>query len=160
MAAPISQGQGTSDDTQSRPSGVRIEQDLTTWKEFLREQERLCAKHHFQAAMLTIGCRDEAALAATAAALLPALRSTDHAGVLCATELAVVLVPLDSIQHAQRLVHVIDGALRAAGLEPHIGWAMRQDGHGLFHAAARADAAMLTARGHGRPAVDLSDQPS
>jgi hypothetical protein len=160
MAAPISESQGTSDETQASPIGVRIEQDLATWKEFVREQERLCAKHHFQAAMLTIGCPDEATLAQTTAALLPALRSTDHAGLLCPTELAVVLVPLDSIQHAQRLVHLIDGALRAAGLEPHIGWAMRQDGHGLFHAAARADAAMLTARGHGRPAVDLSDPRS
>jgi hypothetical protein len=160
MAAPISESQGTSEEAPVRPADVRIEQDLATWKEFVREQERLCAKHQFQAAMLTIGCRDEAALTETAAALVPVLRSTDHAGLLCATELAVVLVPLDSIQHAQRLVHQIDGALRAGGLDPHIGWAMRQDGHGLFHAAARADAAMLTARGHGRPAVDLSDPPS
>ena len=34
-------------------------------------------------------------------------------------------------------------------------WAMRNDGHGLFHAAARADAAMLTAKGHGNLAPDL-----
>jgi hypothetical protein len=87
------------------------------------------------------------------------LRSTDHAAVLCATELAVVLVPLDSIHHAQRQVHLIDGALRAAKLGTHIGWAMRLDNHGLFHAAARADAAMLSARNHGRPAVvDLSER--
>ena len=32
---------------------------------------------------------------------------------------------------------------------------MRNDGHGLFHAAARADAAMLTAKGHGNLAPDL-----
>ena len=73
------------------------------------------------------------------------LRSTDRAGVLCATELAVLLVPLDTIHHAQRLVHVVDGALRAASLEPHIGWAMRLEGHGLFHASARADAERLRA---------------
>jgi hypothetical protein len=35
---------------------------------------------------------------------------------------------------------------------------MRQEGHGLFHAAARADAAMLTAKGHGKVSVDLSDR--
>jgi hypothetical protein len=135
-----------------------IEQDLSRWKSYLRDQERLCAEHSFPAAMLSVGCDRAEDLDRTIAALGAVLRSTDRAGVLCDTELAVLLVPLDSIHHAQRLVHVIDGALRAAKLEPHIGWAMRLDGHGLFHAAARADAAMLSARGHGRPAVDLSDR--
>jgi hypothetical protein len=135
-----------------------IERDLTQWKAFVREQERLCAEHRFPAAMLSIGVHDAENLEATLVALRAVLRSTDRAGVLCPTEVAVLLVPLDSIHHAQRVVHVIDGALRAAGLDPHIGWAMRLDNHGLFHAAARADAAMLSARGHGRPSVDLSDR--
>jgi hypothetical protein len=135
-----------------------VERSLTAWKEFLKEQERLCAEHRFPAAMLTIGVRRTEDLEPTITALGAVLRSTDRAGVLCDTELAVLLVPLDSIHHAQRLVHVIDSALRAAGLEPHIGWAMRLDNHGLFHAAARADAAMLSARGHGKPAVDLSER--
>jgi|EndMetStandDraft_8_1072994.scaffolds.fasta_scaffold902792_1 hypothetical protein len=135
-----------------------VERDLSQWKVFVREQEHLCAEHRFPAAMMSIGVDDADALEATIGPLSAVLRSTDRAGVLCPTEIAVLLVPLDSIHHAQRLVHVIDGALRAAGLDPHIGWAMRLDNHGLFHAAARADAAMLSARGHGRPSVDLSDR--
>ena len=91
-------------------------------------------------------------------ALAGLLRSTDRAGILCDTEISVVLVPIENIHHAQRLVHMLDGALRAQGLAPHIGWAMRLDGHGLFHASARADAAMLSSRGQGRPAVDLSER--
>jgi hypothetical protein len=135
-----------------------VERELTAWRTFLKEQERLCEEHRFPAAMMTIGVDRPDDLEPTLAALGAALRSTDRAGVLNDTEIAVVLVPLESIHHAQRLVHVIDGALRAAKLNPHIGWAMRLDGHGLFHAAARADAAMLSARGHGKPAVDLSDR--
>jgi hypothetical protein len=135
-----------------------VERDLGAWKTFLRKQERLCEEHRFPAAMLSIGVDRPADLEAAIDVLGTVLRSTDRAGLLCDTELAVVLVPLDSIHQAQRQVHVIDGALRAASLEPHIGWAMRLDNHGLFHAAARADAAMLSARGHGRrPVVDLSD---
>ncbi len=136
-----------------------IERDLTAWKAFLREQEHLCEEHRFPAAMMSVGVDRASDLDAVIAVLGTVLRSTDHAGVLCDTELAVVLVPLDSIHQAQRQVHVIDGALRAAKLEPHIGWAMRLDNHGLFHAAARADAAMLSARGHGKPpVVDLSER--
>jgi hypothetical protein len=142
----------------SAPGSPVVERSLTAWKEFLKEQERLCAEHRFPAAVLTIGVDRSDDLERTITTLAAVLRSTDRAGVLCDTELAVVLVPLDSIHHAQRLVHVIDSALRAAGLEPHIGWAMRLDNHGLFHAAARADAAMLSARGHGKPSVDLSDR--
>jgi hypothetical protein len=143
----------------SRPTApaARVERALASWKDFLREQDRICAEHRFSAAMLTIGLDGDRDLEPTIDALGGVLRSTDRAGVLCPTELAVLLVPLDSIHHAQRLVHVIDGALRAARITPHIGWAMRLDNHGLFHASARADAAMLSARGHGRAAVDLSD---
>jgi hypothetical protein len=146
----------TVDRTGTTPS-PRVERELSRWKDFLRDQERLCDEHRFAAAMLTIGLDDERAVGPTLDVLAKTLRSTDRAGILCPTELAVLLVPLDSIHHAQRLVHVVDGALRAAGVAPHIGWAMRLDNHGLFHAAARADAAMLSARGHGRPSVDLSE---
>jgi hypothetical protein len=107
---------------------------------------------------MTIGLDRNADMPATIDALSNLLRSTDRAGVLCDTEIAVVLVPIETIHHAQRLVHMLDGGLRAAGLSPHIGWAMRLEGHGLFHASARADAAMLSARGHGRPTVDLSER--
>lgn len=127
-----------------------VETQLTQWREFLREQERLCTEHGFRAAMVTIGLDSPEGLERTIELLPSVLRSTDRAGVLCDTELAVLLMPLESIHHAQRLVHVLDGALRAANIPSHIGWAMRLDGHGLFHAAARADAAMVSARSHGR----------
>jgi hypothetical protein len=135
-----------------------VEDDLSRWKEFLREQEALCAEHGFPAAVLTIGLDDTSAMPQTLDALGKLLRSTDRAGILCDTEISVVLVPVETIHHAQRLVHVLDGGLRAQGLVPHIGWAMRLDGHGLFHASARADAAMLSSRGQGRPTVDLSER--
>lgn len=127
-----------------------VEPELTRWREFLREQERLCVEHGFRAAMVTIGLDSPDDLQRTVEQLPGVLRSTDRAGVLCDTELAVLLIPLQSIHHAQRLVHLLDGALRAAKLTSHIGWAMRLDGHGLFHAAARADAAMVSARSHCR----------
>jgi hypothetical protein len=139
------------------PSPV-VESDLGRWKEFLREQEALCSQHGFPAAVLTVGLERDEDLPAATEALGGLLRSTDRAGVLCDNEIAVVLVPVESIHHAQRLVHMIDGGLRSKGLAPHVGWAMRLDGHGLFHASARADAAMLSSRGQGRPAVDLSDR--
>jgi hypothetical protein len=49
-------------------------------------------------------------------------------------------------------VRKIDDALRGAGINAAVGWAMRQDNHGLFHAAARADAAVSSAQ---RRNVDL-----
>lgn len=159
MAGATSESSPTGTPVVTSPPGTpAVERDLSAWKEFLKEQERLCAEHRFPAAMLSIRVDRADDLEPTISALGAVLRSTDRAGVLCDTELAVVLVPLDSIHHAQRLVHVIDGALRAAKLDPHIGWAMRLDNHGLFHAAARADAAMLSARGHSKPSVDLSDR--
>jgi hypothetical protein len=140
------------------PVPPAVERDLGAWRQFVREQERLCAEHRFPAALVTIGLDQATDLDAAIDALTPALRSTDHVGVLCATELSVLLVPLESIQHAQRVVLTIDGAVRGAKIAAHIGWAMRQDDHGLFHAAARADAAMLSARGHGQASVDLADR--
>lgn len=135
-----------------------VETRLDQWKRFVTEQERLCTEHGFRAAMITIGLDRPDDLPRAIEQVRAVLRSTDRAGVLCDTEIAVLLMPLESIHHAQRLVHVLDGALRAAALPSHVGWAMRLDGHGLFHAAARADAAMVSARGHVRRATtDLTD---
>jgi hypothetical protein len=158
MAGAASDRPPTRSQVATPAAPAAVERELARWKDFLRAQERICAEHRFPAAMLTVGVDDPADLDATVTVLTRVLRSTDRAGVLCDTEVAALLVPLDSIHHAQRVVHLIDGALRAAGLDPHIGWAMRLENHGLFHAAARADAAMLSARGHGRASVDLSDR--
>ncbi|HEX7097487.1 MAG TPA: hypothetical protein VF183_16505 [Acidimicrobiales bacterium] len=131
-------------------SAPLVERELARWKSFLEEQERLCTEHGFRAAMVTIGVDSADDLPRAIAAVGSVLRSTDRAGVLCDTELAVLLMPLESIHHAQRLVHVVDGALRAEKVPSHVGWAMRLEGQGLFQAAARADAAMGTARRHGQ----------
>jgi hypothetical protein len=137
---------------------VLVERDLAAWKVFLREQDRLCVEHRFPAALVTVGLGRPADQDKALATIIALLRRTDRIGVLCDTELSVLLVPLESIHEAQQLVHRLDRALREAGVVAYLGWAMRLEGHGLFHAAARADAAMLSARGHGRPAVDLADR--
>ena len=72
--------------------------------------------------------------------------TTDVIGILSDTEIALVLMPLESVLAGQHRVHALDEALRANGIVAAIGWAMRQDGHGLFHASARADAALASAR--------------
>ena len=131
-----------------------VERDLGKWKQFLGAEDRRCEEHHLAAALVTIGLHDERALDSLISALQGVLRPTDRIGVLCPDELSVLLVPLDDIHHAQRMVQQIDATLRTAKIGAHIGWAMRLDGHGIFHSSARADAAMLTAKGHGR--LDLS----
>lgn len=136
------------------PGATMLERDLGRWKTFLRDEDRRCEELRMGAALVTIGLVDAARSDAAIAALVGVLRRTDRVAVLGPDELTVLVAPVDDIRHAQRLVQQIDGVLRDAGLGAHIGWAMRAEGHGLFHAAARADAAMLTARGHGR--LDLS----
>jgi len=142
----------TAGDTTTR--GARVERDLDRWKAFLRDEDRRCEELHLGAALVTVGLVHGREANAAIRALLGALRPTDRVGVLGEDELTVLVAPVDDIRHAQKLVQAIDAALRSAGVAAHIGWAPRAEGHGLFHAAARADAAMLTARGHGR--LDLS----
>lgn len=142
--------------TSSDPAAVDapVERDLDRWKAFLRDEDRRCQELHLGAALVTIGLVSDRDGDAAIAAVLGALRPTDRVGVLGEDELTVLVAPLDDLRHAQKLVQAIDAALRAGAIAAHIGWAARAEGHSLFHAAARADAAMLTARGHGR--IDLS----
>ena len=138
------------------PVAPRVERDLAVWKTFLHAEDRRCAEFRFAVALVTIGLHRAGDLEAACDLLDVEVRPTDHIGVLCADELSVLLSPVDSIQHAQKIVHRLDTAFHRTAIDAHIGWAMRHDGHGLFHAAARADAAMLTAKGHGNLAFDLS----
>ena len=140
----------------ARGDSQRIEHDLTAWKSFLRAEDRRCDELHLAAALVTIGLRSAGDFASACDVLDGVLRPTDRIGVLCPDELSVLLLPVADIHDAQRTVQQIDAALRVASIEAHVGWAMRLDGHGLFHAAARADAAMLTAKGHGHGHLDLS----
>ena len=128
--------------------GPIVAADLDAWRSAVDEQERQCGAHRFGAAVVSIAITSaspeprRAALAALAAEMA----STDVLGILGETEFALVLLPLDSVLAGQERVRRIDDALRASGVVAAIGWAMRQDGHGLFHALARADAALVSAR--------------
>jgi hypothetical protein len=127
--------------------------DLARWREFLTAQEGLCVEHGFGAAMVTIGIDDDGQRQQAIEVVAATARPTDRTGVLCDTELAVLLMPLTSIHEARRLATDLDVALRRAGVSAHLGWAMRLADHDLFHAAARADAAMLSARRHAADAA-------
>jgi hypothetical protein len=136
------------------PTG-RVERDLDAWKQFLRAEDNRLAEVRVAAALVTVGLVRPADLGRAIPVLERTLRPTDRIGMLCEDELSVLLAPLAGIHEAQHLVQVVASALDAAGVDVHVGWAMRQSGHGLFHALARADAAMLTAKGHGHLALDL-----
>jgi hypothetical protein len=130
--------------------GPVVAADLDAWKTAVEEQERQCAAHRFGAAVVSIAMTSASPeqRRAALAALASEMTSTDVLGILSETEFALVLMPLESVIVGQDRVRRIDDALRAAGIVAAIGWAMRQDGHGLFHASARADAALVSARRH------------
>jgi hypothetical protein len=142
--------------------GGRLERDLDAWKQFLRTEDTRLDEVRVAAALVTVGLARAADVVGAVSVLEGALRPTDRIGLLCDDELSVLLAPLSGIHEAQHLVQVVASALDAAAVDAHVGWSMRQPGHGLFHALARADAAMLTAKGHGRIALDLGarERPS
>jgi hypothetical protein len=76
---------------------------------------------------------------------------------VAAGEWSVLLTPVETAPLARARVAALDDALRDAGLRPAIGWALRLSGHGLFHAAARADAARLGGPAHGRPGIRVDE---
>jgi hypothetical protein len=132
--------------------GPTVAPDVDAWKAALDAQEALCARHSFGAAVVSIALRPRDNRTQALAVLSAELTTTDIVGLISATEIGVVLVPLESIFAAQQRVQKIDDALRTAGIVAAVGWAMRQDHHGLFQAAARADAAVGSAQ---RRHVDL-----
>lgn len=128
--------------------GPLVAADLDAWKLAVDEQEAQCAAHNFGAAVVSIALTSASPeqRRTVLAALSSEMSSTDVIGILSETEFALVLMPLASVLVGQDRVRRIDEALRAAGTIAAIGWAMRQDGHGLYHALARADAALASAR--------------
>jgi hypothetical protein len=128
--------------------GPVVAADLAAWKLAVDEQERQCATHSFGAAVVSIAMaspavdKRRAALAVLANEMAP----TDVIGIISDTEFALVLMPIESVLAGQARVRRIDDALRADGIVAAIGWAMRHEDHGLFHALARADAALASAR--------------
>jgi hypothetical protein len=128
--------------------GPVVAADLDAWKLAVDEQERQCAAHRFGAAVVSIAMTSDSPdqRRTALAALASEMSSTDVLGILNETEFGLVLMPLSSVLAGQDRVRRIDDALRAAGIVAAIGWAMRQDAHGMFHALARADAALASAR--------------
>jgi hypothetical protein len=128
--------------------GPVVAADLAAWKQAVEEQERLCAAHSFGAAVVSIALSSPAVdkRRAALAVLAAELSATDVIGIISDTEFALVLMPLDSVLAGQQRVRRLDDALRSSEIVAAIGWAMRQDGHGMFHALARADAALASAR--------------
>ena len=147
------------DEAPSVHGGPALAADLAAWKDHVQRQETRCAAESISAAVLSIVLPPAAAGSALDArrialqVISPGLRPSDIIGLISASELALVLLPVESILDAQQRVRDIDAALRGAGVVAAIGWAMRQHGRDLFHAAARADAAAASV---GRkPALDL-----
>lgn len=136
----------------------RVERDLDAWKQSLREEDHRLDEHRIPAALVTIGLVRASDLAAALRTLDGSLGPSDRIGVLCDDELSVLLAPVADIHDAQRRAQDLSTALHATGVDVHVGWAMRLPGHGLFHALARADAAMLTAKGHGHLSLDLGER--
>lgn len=128
--------------------GPVVAADLDAWKVAVDEQERQCAAHRFGAAVVSIAMTSPSPEQRRSAlqTLATEMATTDVLGILSDSEFALVLMPLESVLAGQDRVRRIDDALRAGGIVAAIGWAMRQDGHGLFHALARADAALVSAR--------------
>lgn len=153
-SSPGTDGQAT--DVAGAPrTASRVERRLDAWKQFLRDEDTRLAAVNLPAALATVGLVRAGDLDRALAILESVLRPTDCLGLLCADEISVLLAPVADIHEAQHLVQAASSALHGAGVDAHVGWAMRLPGHGLFHALARADAAMLTAKGHGHLALDL-----
>ena len=128
--------------------GPVVAADLVAWKQAVEEQERQCATHSFGAAVVSIAMASPAVDQRRAAlqVLAAEMATTDVIGIISDTEFALVLMPLESVLAGQARVRRLDDALRAAGIVAAVGWAMRQEDHGMFHALARADAALASAR--------------
>jgi hypothetical protein len=167
MASTESPGEGgtaaasrTPSPAASQAPGGRVAGGLAEWKELLRTEEPRCDRLGIGAAILSIGLRtpdaadnptDQDVLGEIVAHLEP----TDRVCVLRRGEYGVLVVPVADRRTAEQRANELYRSLRGRGWEIGMGWAMRRDGHGLFHAAAQADAAMLRS-GSGR--LDLSDR--
>ena len=126
---------------------------LATWKELLRDEELRCAELGIGAAILSIGVSsgDDAGVVRT---ICTALEPTDRVCVLRTGEYGVLVIPVDGARAAEERANQVYDTLVEAKVAASMGWALRHDGHGLFHAAAQADAAMLRSGPH---KIDLTD---
>lgn len=132
-----------------------VHPDLDSWRDEVRRTDEACAAHGLGAAVVSVALADpdgrgpDAARRQALAALAGVLRPSDSVGLLADDELGVVLAPVEGHADARARVGVLDAALRDHGCTVAVGWAMRTDD--LFAAAARADAAMASARRAQRP---------
>jgi hypothetical protein len=129
--------------------------DLADWKRLLRDEEPRCSELGIGAAVFSIGLKDPASGPSddeVVPVVLAQLEPTDRVCVLRRGEYGVLVVPVER-RTAETRATALYRSLRDRGWEVAMGWAMRRDGHGLFHAAAQADAAMLRS---GNNRIDLT----
>ena len=115
---------------------------LRSWKELLRDEERRCDEFGLGAAIISIGIKG-ANDAEVVQLLCQELQATDRVCVLRPGEYGVLTIPVQGAREGEDRANAMYTRLEEAKLPAAVGWAMRHDGHGLFHAAAQADAAML-----------------
>jgi hypothetical protein len=115
---------------------------LASWKELLRDEELRCAEFGIGAAILSIGVPDTDDARAVQV-ICSALHPTDRVCILRSGEYGVLTIPVDGARAAEDRANEVYSVLEKAKFNASMGWALRHDGHGLFHAAAQADAAML-----------------
>ena len=124
------------------PLPEQVVGSLASWKELLRDEERRCEEFGLGAAIISIGVPG-ANDSEVVGLVCSELQATDRVCVLRPGEYGVLSVPLEGARNGEDRANAIYAVLESAKLPAAVGWAMRHDGHGLFHAAAQADAAML-----------------
>ncbi len=131
------------------------------WSELLTEEDLRCERTGFQAGIISIdhgatGRAEETSApidtttddrtAAILAVVNDNLQFTNRVGVLNENEICVLMIPVANVGATEVLARKIDTALRSAGINAAIGFALRRsDGAGLHGAAARADACAAVA---------------
>lgn len=147
-----------------RPGQRRVDiGNRESWRHLLSQEDQRCVDSGFSAGVLSIsfgsssgvspdGQTAEQRMAEVLDVVLETVSFTDRVCMLSATELAVLLIPLPDLQEAELRAIAVDVALRAAGIDAGIGWAVRRPvammgDRPLQEAAARADANAATAHG-------------
>ncbi len=150
--------------TYIRPGQRRVEiGNLQSWRHLLAQEDERCVESGFSAGVLSIsfgssrgveidGLTADQRMAEVIDVVLDTVAFTDRVCMLSPTELAVLIIPLPDVHEAELRAIAVDVALRDAGIDAGIGWAVRRPlgsmGDGpLQAAAARADANAATAHG-------------
>ena len=147
-----------------RPGQRRVDiGNRESWRHLLAQEDQRCVESGFGAGVLSIsfgsssgaepdGQTVEQRMAEVLDVVLETVSFTDRVCMLSATEIAVLIIPLPDVHEAELRAIAVDVALRDAGIDAGIGWAVRRPigvmgDRPLQVAAARADANAATAHG-------------